>query len=271
MLVALLTRPGEVVSREELRDRMWPEGTFVCFDYAVNTAIKKIRVALSDDANVPRYIETVPRRGYRFIGNIDVVSSTPVDLSPAVVSSRPQNIFQRALLPRLFVTGLVGLALIVAAAAYFVRRGASQQPPAGKHARLIVVPFENLSGDSDQNRLCEGLTEELITQLGRVDPQTIGVASRSTVAASQGGNRRSAVEIGRALRADYVLEGSVRRNERMVRVSAHLIRTTDQSHVWANEFDREIDDVLVFQSDIAAAVSQQVRTALLSSSEPRSR
>ena len=271
VLVALLTRPGEVVSREELRDRMWPEGTFVCFDYAVNTAIKKIRVALSDDANVPRYIETVPRRGYRFIGNIDVVSSATVDLAPAVVSSRPQSIFQRAVLPRLFVTGLVGLALIVAAAAYFVRRGASQQPPAGKHARLIVVPFENLSGDSDQNRLCEGLTEELITQLGRVDPQTIGVASRSTVAASQGGNRRSAVEIGRALRADYVLEGSVRRNERMVRVSAHLIRTTDQSHVWANEFDREIDDVLVFQSDIAAAVSQQVRTALLSSSEPRSR
>lgn len=271
VLVALLTRPGEVVTREELRDRIWPEGTFVCFDYAVNTAIKKIRVALSDDANVPRYIETVPRRGYRFIGNIDVVSSATVDLAPAVVSSRPQGIFQRALLPRLFVTGLVGLALIVAAAAYFVRRGASQQPPGGKRARLIVVPFENLSGDSDQNRLCEGLTEELITQLGRVDPQTIGVASRSTVAASQGGNRKSAVEIGKALRADYVLEGSVRRNERMVRVSAHLIRTTDQSHVWANEFDRQIDDVLVFQSDIAAAVSQQVRTALLASSEPRSR
>jgi TolB-like protein/DNA-binding winged helix-turn-helix (wHTH) protein len=271
VLVALLTRAGEVVSREDLRNCVWPEGTFVCFDYALNTAIKKIRVALSDDANIPRYVETIPRRGYRFIGNIDTVSPTAVDPPVASVSSPSPSGVRRVPYRRVLSAGLVGLALMASAGAYFARRASPHQVSVGRRTMLVVVPFENLGGDPDQDSLCEGLTEELITQLGRVDPHGIGIAARSTVNAYEGGHRRSVAEMGRDLRADYVLEGSVRRNERMVRVSAHLIRTTDQSHVWANEFDRELDDVLVFQSDIAANISQQVRTTLLSSPVSRSR
>ncbi len=264
VLLALLMRAGEVVSREELRDCLWPRGTFVDFDYALNTAVKKIRAALSDDASLPRYIETIPRRGYRFIGNINPVSELVVNSpSSGVLLYQHGSVPRRLLRRRLLGAALVGLALMAAAGAYFTRRAASHHPFAEKRILLAVVPFENLDGDSSQDPFCEGLTEELVTQLGRIDPQTIGVTARSTVTAYEDGHR-SVAEIGRELRADYVLEGSIRRNENMVRVSARLIRTADQSHVWANEFDRDIDDVLLFQSDIAAAISRQVRTTVLS-------
>jgi TolB-like protein/DNA-binding winged helix-turn-helix (wHTH) protein len=269
VLVALLMRPGEVISREELRDLIWPKGTYVCFDYALNTAIKKIRVALSDDASVPRYIETIPRRGYRFIGNISPVSSVVVEHAGAGVLSSTRHDRSRTSRYRLLTAVAVALALLAAAVLYFGRR-MTQLPAAEKRTMVVVLPFENLDRDANQEALCVGLTEEIITQLGRVDPRGLAVAARSSVLAYEG-RHESAAEIGRALRADYVLEGSVRHAERQVRVSAQLIRTADQSHVWANEFDGELDDSLAFQSEVAATITREVQQTLLPSGAPRSR
>jgi TolB-like protein/DNA-binding winged helix-turn-helix (wHTH) protein len=270
VLVTLLTRPGEVVTREELRERIWPQGTFVCFDYALNTAIKKIRAALSDDANIPRYIETIPRRGYRFVGNVSTVSETGVAPVAVDVLSTMQSGSAQASRSRVPVAGLAVLVLLAAGGLYLVQRAGSRRAFPPKRAMVVVLPFENLDASPGQNAFCAGLTEEVITQLGRIDPENIGVAARSTVIAYEG-NHMSAAEIGKKLRAAYVLEGSVRHDQSRVRVSAQLIRTTDQSHVWANEFDGKLNDGLAFQSDVAAAISQQVRRTLSSSATPGSR
>jgi TolB-like protein/DNA-binding winged helix-turn-helix (wHTH) protein len=270
VLVTLLSRPGEIVSREELRDRIWPEGTFVCFDYALNTAIKKVRVALSDDACVPRYIETIPRRGYRFIGDVRPVADLHVESAPGSVLSSPKTDRETGFRYQWLIAVLVCWALLGGVAAYFARHAASPSPPGVGRVMVVVLPFENLSREPSQDPLCLALTEEVIAQLGRIDPQGIGVASRSTVIAYQE-SHRSVAAIGRALRADYLLEGSVRRNERRIRVSAQLIRSTDHSNVWANEFDGELDDSLAFQSAVAGAISQEVRAALLASAPAHSR
>jgi TolB-like protein/DNA-binding winged helix-turn-helix (wHTH) protein len=270
VLVVLLSQPGEIVSREELRERIWPDGTFVCFDYALNTAIKKIRVALSDDASVPRYVETIPRRGYRFIGDIKPVAEAAVQTAHSGVLSFSKNDAQPRFGYRWLTASLIGLVLLVGMAAYFARRTAPPASLGGRRVTVVVLPFENLSGDPRQNPLCDGLTEEVITQLGRIDPPELGVAARSTVTAYEQGHK-SAAEIGRDLRAEYVVEGSLRRNGRQVRVSARLIRTSDQNHIWATEFDRELDDSLAFQTAVAGAISREAQAALFGSALLRSR
>ena len=270
VLLALLSRPGEIVSREELRERIWPEGTFVCFDYALNTAIKKIRVALSDDASVPRYVETIPRRGYRFIGDIKPVAEVAVESAQPGVLSLPKSDAQPGDRSAWLIAGLALTVLLAATATYLVRRPVPGGLYGGRRVVVVVLPFESLSGDSSQNPLCDGLTEEVIARLGRIAPREIGVAARSTLTAYEE-SHKSAAEIARDLKAEFVLEGSVRRNERNLRVSAQLIRTSDQSHVWANEFDGEVDDSLAFQSAVAATISREARAALLASGPSHSR
>ncbi|HEY1271354.1 MAG TPA: winged helix-turn-helix domain-containing protein [Terriglobales bacterium] len=265
VLVALLERAGELVTREELRDRVWPKGTFVAFDYALNTAVKKIRAALSDDANLPRYIETIPRRGYRFIGTPDTIDATNDVSAPVIEAVNPAH---RGL-PFYWLVSMAGVLLVGSALIYVGRKFAQNDPPPGRRILLVVLPFENL-GASDPAHVCEGLNEELITQAGRLDPSVLGVAAKSSVAAYTN-SHKSVADIGRQLQADFVLEGSIRRDGRRFRVSAQLIRTSDQTHVWANEFDGEPNDMLAFQSEVASAISQQMKITLLAANAPGSR
>ncbi len=208
VLLMLVEHPGEVVTREEVRARLWPQETFVDFEHSVNTAINKVRQALSDSPDKPRYIETVPRVGYRFLA--------PVEKLAAQGSGR---------------------------------------------VILVVLPFENLSGDPAQEYFSEGLTEETITDLSLLASERLGIIAR-TSAMRYKGTKKSIAEIGEELGADYALEGSVRRDGNRVRISAQLIRTKDQIHLWAKNYDRELQDILAVQDDLGREIARQTHVAL---------
>jgi TolB-like protein/DNA-binding winged helix-turn-helix (wHTH) protein len=259
VLLFLIQQPGQVVTREDLRLQVWPKGTFVDFDHGLNTAIKKIRLALGDSANVPRYVETIPRRGYRFLASVDVVPGEGCDKPEHAAVGRGTHAHgTRSRLSRLviLVVPVIALGLLY----WLLPHGSKEKGGSARRIVLVVLPFENLSGDSAQDYLCQGFSEELETQLGRADPERLAVVARVTAAAYA--RNRTIAEIGRELHADYVLEGSVRRDGQRVRVTAQLIRVLDQSHVWANEFDRELDGLIAVQSEVAGAMSQQVRSSI---------
>jgi TolB-like protein len=218
ILAALLDRPGEIVPREALCRRLWPEGTFVDFEHSLNAAVRRLRTTLGDEADVPRFIETVHKRGYRFIALNEVFP-------------RAAHQGDRPALP--------------ATIAHIAR----------KQARLAVVPFGPSDGFAD------GLTEEAITQLAQTCPRTIGVIARASVerARRDGGG---AAEIGRALSADYLVEGRVRRDGDRLRITAQLIESQEETHVWAHTFDRVMTDALTLQSEVAAEIAQAVTAAL---------
>jgi TolB-like protein len=217
VLAALLERPGDVVTREELRARLWPDGTFVDYEHSLNAAVRRLRTALGDQAHVPRFIETLHRRGYRFLAPADEVS---VDQS-----------------------GRVGAA------------------SCSDRARVAVLPFARWGEEPAQDFFSDGLTDETITQLARHAPPAVGVIARASVRLAEYGGKRMA-EIGRTLRADYVLEGSVRRAGRRVRVAAQLVDAPDETHTWAEVYDRELGDSLAVQTEIAGLIAQAVAMKL---------
>lgn len=263
VLLSLLDRQGELVTREELRAQIWPKGTFVDFDHGVNTAIKKIRAALGDNANLPRYVETIPRRGYRFLAPVEKISDGVCATGSSLIVSAdtkqpvtPLHLRYRNLL------SVLAIGLIASSFAFMYRHWSGKRPGSTKRVVLVILPFENISGDSGEDYLCEGFSEELTTQLGRVDPKRLAVVGRITATAYA--RNKTIADIGRDLHADYVLEGSVRRDRRQVRVTAQLIRVRDQGHVWANEFDRELNSVLALESEVAGAIAEQVQAAIAS-------
>ena len=219
VLALLLERPGEVVTREELREKLWPADTFVDFDHSVNTAVNKLREGLGDSADNPRFVETLPRRGYRFIAPVEEMGREPVSLA---VAARAR--------PRLWLV-VAGLLVVFLAAGYIVRQyfWRPAQPPAGR-IMLAVLPFHNLSGDPEQEYFSDGLTEEMISQLGRVQPEHLAVIARTSAMQYKNTDKR-VDQIGRELGVDYVVEGSVRRESDRVRILAQLIRVSDQSEV----------------------------------------
>ena len=211
ILTLLLEHPGEVVTREQLRQKLWPADTFVDFDRSLNTGVRKLREALSDSAENPRFVETLPRRGYRFLAPIE---------------------------------GLGRLS-----------------PPTGK-ITLVVLPFENMSADPEQEYFSDGLTEEMITELARLYPQRLGVIAR-TSAMHYKGRDTTIDQVSRELGVDYVLEGSVRRAGDRVRISAQLIQVGDQTHLWAESYERTLADVFAIQSEVAGRVAHSLEVELL--------
>jgi TolB-like protein/Tfp pilus assembly protein PilF len=225
ILAVMLERPGEVVTREELREKLWPAGTFVDFEHSLNAAIKRLRAALGDDADNPRFVETLHRRGYRFI---------------AAVESEGQAV--RNL--------------------HVVRPPVTKPAPDAVTTRLVVLPFANLSNDPSQEYFSDGLTEEMITQIGRLCPGRLGVIARtSSMLFKRSG--KSASEIGRELSADYLLEGSVRTDGVRMRISAQLIETRTEVHLWAETYDRSLGETLNLQTDVAAHIARSLAIELV--------
>jgi TolB-like protein/Tfp pilus assembly protein PilF len=224
ILAILLERPGEVITREQLRQRLWPPDTFVDFEHSINIAVKRLREALSDSADNPRFVETLPRRGYRFI--------TPVETVRAV----PESAWEQANRSR------IGL------------------PPKAR-IMLAVLPFENLSGDPEQEYFSDGLTEEMITQLAGLNPVQLGVIAR-TSAMKYKRNPKALDRIGHELGVDYVLEGSVRRQGNRVRISAQLIHAYNQAHLWAASYDHELGGILALQSKVAKEIAEEIKVRL---------
>jgi len=250
ILAILLERRGEVVTRDELRKSLWSTETFVDFEHSLNSAIKKLRQALGDSAETPRYIETLPRVGYRFIA--------PVSVGPAEAEVEPAphaafRIGSRAL------TAAVAVALLLGWLAW--RRFESRHPPPSNRIILAVLPFQNLSGDPEQEFFADGLTEEMITQLGRLQLDQLGVIARTSVMPYKHTDK-GLDRIGRELSVQYILEGSFRRSGDRVRITAQLIQVQDQTHLWAEEYDRRPADLVTLQGEVAAEVAQQIQLHL---------
>jgi TolB-like protein/DNA-binding winged helix-turn-helix (wHTH) protein/tetratricopeptide (TPR) repeat protein len=263
VLLKLLERPGEIVSREELRSVLWREDTFVDFEAGLNTAIKRLRETLGDSADNPTFIETLPRRGYKFIAPVQPpvgnASGIAVPLNPQE-SGLGKNLLRR--------TGLIaGVAVLVLVA---INVGGWRERISGARAArirsLAVVPLQNLSGSPEQDYFADGMTEALITELGKIS--SLRVISRQSVMQYKG-TKKSAQQIAQELNVEAIVEGSVLRDGDHVRTTAQLIAVSPERHLWANSYDRELRDVLALDSEMARAVARGIKVTLTPEDEAR--
>jgi len=252
ILTALLEHPGEVVTREELRSLIWPQESFGDFDHAVCVAVAKLRTALGDSADVPRYVETLYRRGYRFIFPL-VGSSGPEIRSAAKDTGRRDYSIGESRADSERLSGDL--------ATTSAHGPAQESDQKAEKLRLIVLPFDNLGGDPQYEYFSDGLTEEMITRIGQLDPSNLGVIARSTTMRYKNVGK-SIKDIGRELGVHYILEGGVRRAVDHVRVSVRLIQVSDETNLWAETYDRCLADVLQLQTEIARATASEIRLTL---------
>lgn len=264
LLFLLVERRGLLVGREEILERVWGRDVFVDTDNSINTAVRKIRQALGDDPDDPRFVQTVPGKGYRFTANV-IAGDHKTATFPAKPLQNTEIPSPMRRLPKP-VAALAIVFLVAVSVALFLLRQ-SNRPTSGK-TMLAVLPFVNLSNDSQQEYFADGMTEEMITQLGNLDPEHLGVIARTSSMQYKRTQKRVA-QIAQELGVDYLLEGSVRREGTRVRVTAQLIRASDETHLWASDFDQELRDVLRLQSDVALAISNKVELNL--SEETRKR
>jgi TolB-like protein/DNA-binding winged helix-turn-helix (wHTH) protein/Flp pilus assembly protein TadD len=251
VLALLVSRAGQVVTREELRQRIWPSNVYVDFDQGLNNAIKKVREALGDSADSPRFLETVARHGYRFVAT---VSTAPARLA----EPRPQ-FGLRTVRKSILISSAV--AVLAAVSFWAWHESAMRAGPTSEKVMLAVLPFDNLSRDPDQEFFSDGLTEEMIAQLGKLNPERLTVITRGSVAKYKR-TSLSVAQIGTDLHADYVVQGSVRRGPDRVRITVHLVRVPEQTDRWAESYDRELKDVLTLQDSVAATIANQIHIAL---------
>lgn len=268
VLAALARHAGELVTREELRNEVWGEQTFVDFEQGLNFCVKQVRAALGDQADTPRFVETLPRRGYRFIAPVEAVAGSPGAEEAAAPRARPPLSSGEPRLPRRAGLALFGLAAALALAQLVGRERPPAQAGQAERVRLAVLPFQDLSADPEQDFFAEGLTEEMIAQLGRLQPARLAVIAR-TSAMKYKDPARDIAAIGRELRVDYVVEGSVRYAQGRVRIAAKLIETGGQTQLWAETYERDLQDVLALQSEVARAVAAGVRLTLTPQTEAR--
>ena len=270
VLTVLLERVGEVVTREDLRQRLWDHDTYVDFDHSLNISINKLRDALGDVAANPRFIETLPRKGYRFLAAVSVeeVSDnrtpppTPVidpPIADVPVLSSTGSDSQQTTLPKgsMRWLGIAILALVVAAIGGWLWWKQAAPDKAAKSGRvmLAVLPFEDLTGDEGNEFFVAGLHDELIAQLGRLYPSRLGVIAR-TSSVQYAGAHKPIDQIGRELHVDYVLDGTIRSVNGKFRVTAELIQVSDQTHLWVETYEPGMSDILMMQEDVARRVSQ---------------
>ena len=261
LLVALVEKPGEVVTREELRHRLWPDGTFVDFDHSISSAINRLRSALGDSATQPRYIETVGRRGYRFL--YPVCTAAPDSAPPETVFPKPLVRYRRAAL--LLALALVVLAALAAAAALGLRGQGSGGSSASIRS-IVVLPLKNLSSDPEQEYFSEGLTDELVTHLAALEG--LRVISRAS-AMQYKDSRKPLRTIASELNVDAVVEGSVRRSDGRVRITARLVEAASDRHVWAKSYERDHRDVLDLQNEVTRDIAENIKLSLTPAARQR--
>ena len=274
ILLLLVERRGQLVTREEIIERIWGKDVFLDTDSSINSAIRKIRQVLKDDPENPVFVQTVTGRGYRFIaavteaeissqksGVIGIESPTTIapDGTAPLATRQKQRVF---LISTPWVASLAALLVVVLAAGIYGLRLRARSHPASEHrVMLAVLPFANLSNDPEQEYFSDGLTEETITDLGEINPERLGVIARTSATAYKHTNKTIA-QIGRELGVDYILEGSVRREGSSARITAQLIRVKDQVHLWAHNYDRETGGLLALQNELGRAIAQQVQVKL---------
>ncbi len=255
VLTLLLEKPGELVTRDELRARLWPADTFVDFDHGLNTSVNRLREALGDTAENPRFVETLPRKGYRFIApvtDVPIPAATPSEpAAPTAMADPPRRT------GRFWALGTLGLGVLLAASIGWFR-----VPPAARPAgppRLAVLPFRNVSGDAAQDYFADGLTDTLIGSLAQIDG--LRVISRTSVMPYRS-TTKALPEIAKELSVGAVVEGSVLRSGTRIRITARLIDAAMDRNLWAQTYDRDLADILTLQGEVASAIAQGVRVAV---------
>jgi TolB-like protein/DNA-binding winged helix-turn-helix (wHTH) protein/Flp pilus assembly protein TadD len=270
VLAMLVEHPGEVVTREELQKKLWPADTFVDFDHGLNKAINKLREALGDSAESPRFVETVARRGYRFLVEVKVADAAPVRSSEpatkpglaAEIRDRPdlpgKTAMPKSLLPPLvWKISVFVLLLLTASLATWRLHPWNRTSPAIRS--LAVLPLESLSSDPSQDYFADGMTDELISDLGQIS--ALRVISRTSVMAYKHA-RKPLPQIARELNVDAVVEGTVLRSGDRVRITAQLIEASVDKHLWSQSYEGELRDTLALQSKVARAIADQIQISL---------
>jgi len=273
VLCVLLERAGSLVTRENLRQRLWSVDTYVDFNANLNTALSTLRHTLGDPSDNPVFIETVPRQGYRFIAPVTpistVVNTVHIDnqaevkgdgqLSRSTITEvRPQRSYisklriPLAMMVFLLMSAVIGWTVY----AYWLHR-----PAAHGRLTILVTPFENLSGDSNQDFLGDGLTEEIITRLGQLAPSHLSVFARTT-AMRYKHSQKSVDQISRECQSDYVLEGSIRRQGDRLRITVQLFKSGEQGSLWTEAYDRDAKDLLIIEEDVADRVARSLSLQL---------
>jgi TolB-like protein/DNA-binding winged helix-turn-helix (wHTH) protein/Flp pilus assembly protein TadD len=270
LLATLVEHAGEIVSREDLQKKLWTADTFVDFDHGLNKAINKIRDALGDSADSPRFVETVSRRGYRFLAEVqdaDGPSNQRLDRGtesrPAVESRLHTDFTGQQAVPRRFALSspwkLSILVLLVFVAFVAVWKVHSWNHPPLVIRSLAVLPLESLSNDASQDYFTDGMTDELISDLGQI--RALRVISRTSVMAYKHA-RKPLPQIARELNVDAVVEGTVLRSGDQVRITAQLIEASSDKHLWSQSYEGELRNTLALQNQVASAIADQIRINL---------
>ena len=283
VLLLLIEQRGNVVTRHQIIERIWGKEVFVDTDNSINAAIRKIRRVLKDHASEPRFVQTVTAKGYRFIAAVTETVGAPQEVAattpPAVVSQGTSEVLEKidqgqvSLGPQdrtpatrtkrlsLRWAAVLTIAFLVLIAVEFYTRllkYRSSSRSSNTRVMLAVLPFENLTGDASQVYFSDGMTEEMITELGRINPERLGVIARTSVMPYKQ-IPKPLDQVGRQLGVQYVIEGSVRRYSDNVRITAQLIRVKDQTHVWARQYDRELKNLLLVQGEIAQEIADEIQ------------
>ena len=268
LLILLVESRGQLVSRTDIAERLWGKDVFVDVETGVNTAISKVRQALRDSPDAPAFVETVPGKGYRFIAAVEVVSAAPhaalagARPEPPPVPERDQTNVVTTAPSRAWTanrarlaTGLTVAAMVAGVVAWMWLRGGAVV----SRVTLAVLPFANIGNDPERDYLASGLTEETSASLAQIDPQRLIVKGRTL---RYKGTTMTAVEIGRELSVEYLVESTIRAEGGRLRVTATLIRVRDQEHVWSRSYEREPSSLLGLQQELSTAIANQIRVRL---------
>lgn len=289
VLVVLLEKPGEIITREELRNRLWPGDTFVDFDHGLNNAVMRLREVLGDASENPRFVETIPRRGYRFIAPVsgsalpeptttgsEVESGlVPIEAaSPTAERAGLEKTPQAASIRRrpvtipyaILITAILALASLLGAGLFRYTRAGTPKSNRGQNKSLIVLPIENLSGDKDQEYFADGMTDDLIANLAKI--RSLRVISRSTAMAYKG-TRKPMSQIASELNVDAVFEGTVLRVGNRVRITAELVQVSTDRHLWAETYESQMGDILALQNRVSSAIVNEIRINLTPEDQER--
>ena len=277
ILGMLLERPGEIISRDELRERLWPSDTFVDFDHGLNNAVMRLREVLGDSSEHPRFIETLPRRGYRFIAPVERLpesanraalpeSAAAPTAAAASVAQPLHDRFSFSRIALLAAAILAGSALVSGIAVHYVRGVDASKGKGNRSNSLVVLPLENLSGDKEQDYFADGMTDDLIASLAKI--RSLRVVSRSTAMAYKG-TRKPISQIAAELNVDAVVEGTVMRVGNRVRITAELVQVSTDQHLWADTYESPIGDVLTLQNRVSSAIVDEIRINLTKEDKER--
>jgi len=277
VLQALLERPQEIVTREELRERIWPANTFVDYELALKKAVNRLREVLGDSAESPRFIETIPRRGYRFIADIaapasavgDSVEARPVTVTAAASGPLTSGRYRDRKKLLKIIAGLgctFGAVVVLWLNAGRLRTRIFARSRSVEIQSIAVLPLENLSKDPGQEYFVDGMTDELITDLAKVGE--LRVISHTSVTPYKGA-RKSLDEIANELHVDAIVEGTVLRSGNRVRITAQLLRTAPERHLWADSYQGDLTDIFSLQDRVARSIAQEVRVSLTPEEQAR--